>query len=174
MAGTECGQVAQVVERSPEKAGVGGSTPSLATIISITYKQLGRFRVAQKATLADHKLTKGAGAFASDSSACTATKELVDFHARGKAPFSWALMRSEITMGAKYIGSGENRSSAVHLEDLAELYCQALKNAQSSCVIHAAGENVSTKEVALSIHRAMKFKGDPKSISPEEARRQPR
>ena len=26
------GQVAQVVERSPEKAGVGGSTPSLATI----------------------------------------------------------------------------------------------------------------------------------------------
>jgi hypothetical protein len=30
---SERGQVAQVVERSPEKAGVGGSTPSLATII---------------------------------------------------------------------------------------------------------------------------------------------
>ena len=30
------GQVAQVVERSPEKAGVGGSTPSLATMLSIT------------------------------------------------------------------------------------------------------------------------------------------
>ena len=30
------GQVAQVVERSPEKAGVGGSTPSLATIFSTT------------------------------------------------------------------------------------------------------------------------------------------
>jgi hypothetical protein len=29
------GQVAQVVERSPEKAGVGGSTPSLATMFSI-------------------------------------------------------------------------------------------------------------------------------------------
>jgi hypothetical protein len=29
------GQVAQVVERSPEKAGVGGSTPSLATISSV-------------------------------------------------------------------------------------------------------------------------------------------
>ena len=26
------GQVAQLVERSPEKAGVGGATPSLATI----------------------------------------------------------------------------------------------------------------------------------------------
>src|SRR5215472_16721351 len=30
---SDCGQVAQVVERSPEKAGVGGSTPSLATIL---------------------------------------------------------------------------------------------------------------------------------------------
>jgi hypothetical protein len=28
--------VAQVVERSPEKAGVGGSTPSRGTIFSIT------------------------------------------------------------------------------------------------------------------------------------------
>ena len=33
------GQVAQVVERSPEKAGVGGSTPSLATTFLSTYKQ---------------------------------------------------------------------------------------------------------------------------------------
>ena len=32
---SENGQVAQVVERSPEKAGVGGSTPSLATMFSI-------------------------------------------------------------------------------------------------------------------------------------------
>jgi hypothetical protein len=32
--GIKRGQVAQVVERSPEKAGVGGSTPSLATIFS--------------------------------------------------------------------------------------------------------------------------------------------
>jgi hypothetical protein len=32
------GQVAQLVERSPEKAGVGGSIPSLATSFSITYR----------------------------------------------------------------------------------------------------------------------------------------
>jgi hypothetical protein len=32
------GQVAQLVERSPEKAGVGGSIPSLATSFSVTYK----------------------------------------------------------------------------------------------------------------------------------------
>ena len=30
------GQVAQMVERSPEKAGVGGSIPSLATMFSIS------------------------------------------------------------------------------------------------------------------------------------------
>src|ERR1700723_3143821 len=32
------GQVAQLVERSPEKAGVGGSIPSLATFFSKTYR----------------------------------------------------------------------------------------------------------------------------------------
>ena len=34
MRNVSCGQVAQMVERSPEKAGVGGSIPSLATMIS--------------------------------------------------------------------------------------------------------------------------------------------
>jgi hypothetical protein len=34
------GQVAQVVERSPEKAGVGGSTPSLATTFHFIFSKL--------------------------------------------------------------------------------------------------------------------------------------
>jgi hypothetical protein len=34
---TTDGQVAQLVERGPEKAGVGGSIPSLATILSLTH-----------------------------------------------------------------------------------------------------------------------------------------
>ena len=42
------GQVAQVVERSPEKAGVGGSTPSLATIIP---KDIIRTRLAAASPL---------------------------------------------------------------------------------------------------------------------------
>ena len=41
--GLKRGQVAQVVERSPEKAGVGGSTPSLATIIPKDLNQTGDF-----------------------------------------------------------------------------------------------------------------------------------
>jgi nucleoside-diphosphate-sugar epimerase len=67
-----------------------------------------------------------------------------------------------------YIGSGENRYSAIHLEDLAALYCLVLKKARSTRLVHAAGENFSVKEVATSIHRAMRFKGELKSISVEE------
>jgi nucleoside-diphosphate-sugar epimerase len=80
-------------------------------------------------------------------------------------PISWRFRRGT------YIGSGENRYSAVHIEDLAELYCLTLNKAQSSRVLHAAGENFQTKEVAFSIHRAMKLKGEPKGIPLEQARR---
>ncbi len=80
-------------------------------------------------------------------------------------PLSWRFKRGT------YIGPGRNCFSAVHLEDLAELYCLVLERARNARVIHAASENISTKEVAASIHRAMRFKGDPKSISLDEARR---
>ena len=36
----DSGQVAQLVERSPEKAGVGGSIPSLATTIFQTFSSI--------------------------------------------------------------------------------------------------------------------------------------
>jgi hypothetical protein len=36
------GQVAQLVERGPEKAGVGGSIPSLATILFNNLQTIGR------------------------------------------------------------------------------------------------------------------------------------
>ena len=43
------GQVAQLVERSPEKAGVGGSIPSLATTLTLVYSTRARlfFRLCQ-------------------------------------------------------------------------------------------------------------------------------
>ncbi len=47
----KCGQVAQSVERSPEKAGVGGSIPSLATMFSMTYK-VRRVSVVRDANIA--------------------------------------------------------------------------------------------------------------------------
>jgi nucleoside-diphosphate-sugar epimerase len=80
-------------------------------------------------------------------------------------PLSWRLKRGT------YIGAGTSCFSAIHLEDLAALYCLALQKARNTCVVHAATENPSAKEVAASIHRAMRFKGEPKSLSLEEARR---
>src|SRR3989440_3463288 len=44
---TRHGQVAQLVERGPEKAGVGGSIPSLATI---SFKRLATIRICEKST----------------------------------------------------------------------------------------------------------------------------
>jgi len=80
-------------------------------------------------------------------------------------PLSWSFKRGT------YIGAGTSCFSAIHLEDLAGLYCLALQKARNTCVVHAASENPSAKEVAASIHRAMRLKGELMSISLEEARR---
>ncbi len=71
----------------------------------------------------------------------------------------------------KYIGTGENAYSAVHFDDLADLYCVALKKAGAYTILHGATENVSTRQLAEAIHRGMAFKGDPSGLSLEEARR---
>jgi nucleoside-diphosphate-sugar epimerase len=80
-------------------------------------------------------------------------------------PLSWRLKRGT------YIGAGTNCFSAIHLEDLAALYCLAFQKARNTCVVHAAGENFSAKEAASSIHRAMRLKGEPKSMSLKDAKR---
>ena len=60
----------------------------------------------QKATLADHKLTKGAGAFASNSGACNVpTLGAVDLYAM-RLHSSRALICS-LTMGPKSLTTGE-------------------------------------------------------------------
>lgn len=71
----------------------------------------------------------------------------------------------------KYIGAGDNTCSAVHFDDLADLYCVALQKADARTILHGASENVSTQQLAGAIHRGMGFKGDPSSLSLEDARR---
>jgi nucleoside-diphosphate-sugar epimerase len=70
----------------------------------------------------------------------------------------------------RYIGFGENRWSAVHFDDLADLYSLALKKAASR-TMHAASENFSMKELVKTIHRGLGFKGEPSSLTLKEARR---
>jgi nucleoside-diphosphate-sugar epimerase len=83
---------------------------------------------------------------------------------------SWIKLAKRFRRG-KYIGSGENRYSAVHFDDLADLYCVAVKNAVAGTILHAASENFSMKEFAGAIHRGFGFKGQPSSVSLKDARR---
>jgi nucleoside-diphosphate-sugar epimerase len=71
----------------------------------------------------------------------------------------------------RYIGSGENRWSAVHIADLADLYSLALKKAASRTILHATSENLSMKELVKTIHTGLGFKGEPSSLTLKEARR---
>jgi len=95
----------------------------------------------------------------------------------GSRPPSWAIaignwmkLARRFRCG-KYVGSGENRYSAVHFDDLADLYCVALKRTCAKTILHGASENFSMKELATTIHRSMGFKGEPSSLSLEQARR---
>lgn len=83
---------------------------------------------------------------------------------------NWMKLARRFRRG-KYIGSGENRHSAVHFDDLADLYCIALRRAGARTILHGASENFSMKELAMTIHRSMGFKGEPSSLSLEQARR---
>ena len=83
---------------------------------------------------------------------------------------NWIKLAKRFKRG-KYIGSGEKRYSAVHFDDLADLYCVALKKAAAGTILHAASENFSVKELAMAIHRGLGFKGEPSSLPLSEARR---
>ena len=92
--------------------------------------------------------------------------------ARPPKPIALGLVRlAKRFRRGKFIDSGDNAYSAVHFDDLADLYCVALKKACARTILHGASENVATKQLAEAIHRGMGFKGDPSSLSLEEARR---
>ena len=83
---------------------------------------------------------------------------------------TWIALAIQFNQG-KYIGSGANCWSAVHRDDLADLYCLALEKAGAGTLLNASSETFSIKELAEVIHRAFGFKGEPSSLSLDEARR---
>lgn len=95
----------------------------------------------------------------------------------GSRPPSWAIAIGNLIRLARrfrrgrYIGSGENLYSAVHFDDLADLYCVALKRASAGTILHGASENVSMQELAAAVHRGLGYKGEPSSLPFSEARR---
>jgi nucleoside-diphosphate-sugar epimerase len=71
---------------------------------------------------------------------------------------------------ANYVESGEQKVSAVHVEDVADLYFQALETGTAKGLYNVAAESVSLKELNEAAARLLNVKA--KSISTEKAREQ--
>ncbi len=71
---------------------------------------------------------------------------------------------------ANYIESGAEKVSAVHVEDVADLYVLALETSTAKGLYNVAAESVSLKELNEAIARLLEIEA--KSISREEARKQ--
>ncbi|MDE1170680.1 MAG: NAD-dependent epimerase/dehydratase family protein [Verrucomicrobium sp.] len=81
------------------------------------------------------------------------------------------LIRSARKMGkASYIGDGAHRWSHVHVEDLADLYLAALREAKPGSVFFAENGSSSFLEIARAIHRELGLAGAPASLTPAEAK----
>jgi len=68
-----------------------------------------------------------------------------------------------------YITPGTNRWSAVHVDDLADLYCCLLKNVRPALLVHAAAESITMRDVADVVQREIGRAGEPVGISLSEA-----
>jgi len=53
----------------------------------------------------------------------------------------------------------------VNFDDLADLYCIALKEAQAGTILPAASENFTMNELATATHRGLGYKAEPSSLS---------
>lgn len=71
---------------------------------------------------------------------------------------------------ANYASSGEQRVSAVHVEDAADLYLLALETSTAKHLYNVSAETVSMKEINESVARLLDIKA--KSISAEKAQAQ--
>jgi nucleoside-diphosphate-sugar epimerase len=71
---------------------------------------------------------------------------------------------------ANYVGSGEQKVSAVHVEDAADLYLLALETSTAKGLYNVAAESVSMKAISEAAAKLLDVKA--KSISAEKAREQ--
>jgi nucleoside-diphosphate-sugar epimerase len=71
----------------------------------------------------------------------------------------------------RYIGTGENRWSSVHVNDLADLYVLALKQASAGTIFNAAaGDSVSMRDLAVAISSAVGLEETVTSWTLDQAR----
>jgi nucleoside-diphosphate-sugar epimerase len=92
-------------------------------------------------------------------------------YGRGGSSFVPFVINQAKTAGtANYIGSGDQKVSAVHVEDAADLYLLALETSTAKGLYNVAAESVSMKEINESAARLLNVKA--KSIGTDEGRKQ--
>jgi nucleoside-diphosphate-sugar epimerase len=98
---------------------------------------------------------------------------LIYGHGRGLNPDSmqvpWLIALAKKQGIAKHIGSGENRWSNVHIDDLVTLYALALEKAPAGAFYFAENGENSMREVCEAISRMLGFGGRTQSMTVEEA-----
>jgi nucleoside-diphosphate-sugar epimerase len=92
---------------------------------------------------------------------------------RGLNPHSmqvpWLIAFAKKAGVAKHIGSGENRWSNVHIDDLVRLYLAALERAPAGAFYFAENGESSMRETCEAISRMLGFGGRTQSMTVEEA-----
>lgn len=92
-------------------------------------------------------------------------------YGRSGSSFAPFLIRSAKQAGAaNYIGAGAKKVSAVHVEDVADLYVLALETSTAKGLYNVAAESVSLKELNESVARLLDVPA--KSVPPEKAKEQ--
>jgi nucleoside-diphosphate-sugar epimerase len=92
---------------------------------------------------------------------------------RGLNPHSmqvpWLIRLAKKAGVGKHIGSGENRWSNVHIDDLVRLYLAALERAPAGAFYFAENGESSMRETCEAISRMLGFGGRTQSMTVEEA-----
>lgn len=88
----------------------------------------------------------------------------------GSSFIPFLIEQAKKTGSANYVGSGEQKVSAIHVEDAADLYLLALETSTAKGLYNAAAETVSMKELSESVARLLDVEA--KSVSADEAREQ--
>lgn len=92
-------------------------------------------------------------------------------YGRGGSSFvPFLINQAKLTGSATYVGSGEQKVSAVHVEDAANAYLLALETSTGKGLFNVAAESVSMKEINESVGRLLNVKTQ--SISTEKGREQ--
>ncbi len=84
----------------------------------------------------------------------------------GSAFVTFMIEQAKKANSANYIGSGEQKVSAIHVEDAADLFVEALEKSTAKGVYNVAAESVSMKDLNLAIAGLLDI--ETKSISAEK------